>query len=57
MIMEYEYSTHRTMDEANMALDDLFATGEVLEGEHPNIVRKQVRGQYRYVIIIGQLEE
>ncbi len=55
--MQYDYSTHKTMDEANMALDDLFATGEVLEGEHPNIVRKQVRGRYRYVIVIGQLEE
>ncbi len=55
--MQYEFSTHKTIEEANQALDDLFATGEVLEGEHPNIVRKQVRGRYRYVIVIGQLEE
>jgi hypothetical protein len=55
--MQYDYSTHKTMDEANLALDDLFATGEVCEGEHPHIVRKRLCGRYRYVIVIGQLEE
>lgn len=33
----YIYSTHRSRDAAAAALEDYFATGEVSEGERPDI--------------------
>jgi hypothetical protein len=39
----FAYSTHGTMALAAAALEEYFATGEVLEAEHPTIVRRVLR--------------
>jgi hypothetical protein len=54
----YEYATYRTLREALTALEDLFATGEVLPGERPQIVhrdpqRPQNRGHAYAIMIEG----
>ena len=35
--MRFAYAIYRTKERAQGALDDMFANGEVCEGEHPTI--------------------
>jgi len=37
----FVYSHHRTKQQAEAALEDYFASGQVCEGERPTIVRKR----------------
>jgi hypothetical protein len=57
----YEYATYRTLREACTALEDLYATGEILEGERPHIVHRDPQHPLNrgdaYVIVIGWDEE
>jgi len=39
---QFAYSTHKTYEEAALALEDYFASGEVCEGEHPNIEARDI---------------
>jgi hypothetical protein len=41
--MRFTYSTHKTRDAAEMALEDYFATGEVSEGDCPRIEARNGR--------------
>ena len=43
----YEYSTHKTRDAAELALDDYFGLGIICEGEKPYIEsrRRPARGE------------
>ena len=41
--MTHIYSCHKTFERAAEALEDYFATGEVCEGEHP-----EIRARYIY---------
>jgi hypothetical protein len=56
--MQYDFSTHETMAQAEQALEDLFATGEVLEGELPHIERRRSKGDGKacYVVVVGYEE-
>lgn len=38
--MRYDYATYRTLERANDALEDMFAAGEVCEGESPRVERR-----------------
>jgi len=38
--IRYEYSTHRTRDAADQALDNYLATDICSEAEHPRVERK-----------------
>jgi hypothetical protein len=44
----YEYARYKTRERAEMALENMFATGDVVEAERPEIER---RGN-RYVITL-----
>ena len=39
--MRFVYSHHKTRDQAELALEQYYATGEVCDGEHPEIVRRR----------------
>lgn len=43
--LRFDYSTHKTRESAERALERYFATGEVCEGEHPE-VEKRVTGHF-----------
>lgn len=51
----YEWDRYKSLHDAMQALEDLFATGEVCEGEKPQIVSMdwQRNAGYRYKIMIG----
>jgi hypothetical protein len=57
--MAYDYSSHVTLAHAKEALEDLFATGEVLEGERPYIDARYSEHSHktRYVIVVGYDED
>jgi hypothetical protein len=48
-LMRYDYASYSTLAKAETALEDMFATGDVLPGEFPRIERR--RG--RYVITLA----
>lgn len=49
--MRYTYSFgHRSREAAYMALEDLFASGDVTPGEKPRIYRYSCPGGYRWAI-------
>lgn len=39
----YVYGEYRNYQEAEKALEDMFASGEVSEGEQPNIIRNPIK--------------
>jgi hypothetical protein len=41
--MRYDYSSHKTRDAAEMALEHYYAAGEVSECERPRIERRGAR--------------
>jgi hypothetical protein len=47
--MRYDYASYSTYSKAELALEDMFATGDVCGGEFPRIER---RGK-RYVITLS----
>ena len=40
MNFQFQYASYRTRERAEAALEDMFASGEIHETEHPRIVRK-----------------
>jgi hypothetical protein len=40
--MRFNYSTHKTFEAAAMALEEYYSTGEVCDGEHPEIEGRDV---------------
>jgi len=56
MAYRYDYGFYRTRERAEMALEEMFATGEVSEGERPEIekrggkTRSEAKAKYHYVI-------
>lgn len=50
--MRYEYARYRTREKALEGLEDMFAEGDVSQGEKPDIVcRKDHRGRVRYYAV------
>lgn len=47
---QFSYSSHRTRETAEAALEEYFADGEICEGEHPQIVK---HGDRFYVMVDG----
>ena len=60
--MRYDYAVYKTLERAEIALEDCFATGDVLPGEFPRIERRGGRtaswskAVYCYVITLGDNE-
>lgn len=51
--MRFNYSAHRTREQAEQALEQYYGSGEVCEGEHPTIVRrKYTSGKVWFVVEI-----
>lgn len=42
---EFIYASAKTFDRAQAILEDMFANGEISEGERPRIVLQSVRGR------------
>lgn len=50
--MYFEYSSHRTREAAELALEDYFATGEICEAERPYIRGgKNRKGEQRFYVM------
>jgi hypothetical protein len=55
--MRYEYASYQSLQAAKATLEDMFATGDVTEGERPLIEKRQSRqypGITRYVITLPE---
>jgi len=48
----FDYVAYKTRSMAEFMLEDMFATGEIVEGERPKIERREVMGGVRYVITL-----
>ena len=49
----YDYSWHKNFASADAALEDMFAAGDVCEGEAPDIEKRHGRdGKTRFVITL-----
>lgn len=46
----FDYATFRDWTRANDALEDWFATGEISEGEHPEIEQRETDNGTRFVV-------
>ncbi len=46
--MEYVYAYARSLERAELLLEDMFAAGEVSEGERPRIVK---RGRHWVILL------
>jgi hypothetical protein len=51
--MRYVYSVHKNQQAATLALEHMFAAGEVSEGEFPRVERWSVKGGNRYCITLA----
>ena len=48
----YHYASYRSLERAQAALEDCFASGDILPGELPRIERQSTGGLIRFVITL-----
>ena len=51
--LRFVYSCHGTRLEADEALDDYFATGDIVPGESPDIVPLSRRGRRLFAVTVA----
>lgn len=51
--IRFEYSRHKSIERAEMALDDYFASGEVCNGDAPKIERRTTPNGPRWVVTLN----
>ena len=48
----FDYAKYKSRERAELGLEDMFASGEVSEGERPKIVRRNTENGVRYFITL-----